>query len=216
MKRIIYHGTPKEFDMPQFGLGNKNNDYGIGFYCTEDFNLASEWSCRYSTFGFVNVYSIEEKDLKILDLAKNEYGLLNWLALLLNNRDIGDSYKEEYKEELAFINKYLIDLSPYDIIIGWRADDAYYRFPKLFFENLLTYEALEEIFHLGNLGTQYVLISPKAFSHLAFIKRKEAAFNSKKSYELRMSEASSKLDKIIKNDRRKVSPRLRDLVIKDA
>ena len=34
-KLTIYHGSPVIIEKPQFGVGNPNNDYGLGFYCTE-------------------------------------------------------------------------------------------------------------------------------------------------------------------------------------
>ena len=31
----IYHGSEQVVEMPTFGLGRKNNDFVVGFYCTE-------------------------------------------------------------------------------------------------------------------------------------------------------------------------------------
>ena len=39
-KMIIYHGSAKIIEKPVFGMGNPNNDYGLGFYCTESEELA--------------------------------------------------------------------------------------------------------------------------------------------------------------------------------
>lgn len=39
---IIYHGSGEIIEKPQFGYGNPKNDYGLGFYCTEDIELAKE------------------------------------------------------------------------------------------------------------------------------------------------------------------------------
>ncbi|MBQ0007004.1 MAG: DUF3990 domain-containing protein, partial [Alistipes sp.] len=36
----IYHGSPLIIEVPEFGKGNPMNDYGLGFYCTEDIELA--------------------------------------------------------------------------------------------------------------------------------------------------------------------------------
>ena len=39
----IYHGSPMIIELPTFGKGNPNNDYGLGFYCTESLELAKEY-----------------------------------------------------------------------------------------------------------------------------------------------------------------------------
>ena len=44
-KIIIYHGSSKVIKQPLFGEGKKYNDYGRGFYCTKDIELATEWAC---------------------------------------------------------------------------------------------------------------------------------------------------------------------------
>ena len=43
MKKIIYHGSSRIIEKPLFNFGKKYNDYGIGFYCTEEMELAKEW-----------------------------------------------------------------------------------------------------------------------------------------------------------------------------
>ncbi len=40
----IYHGSKQIVEVPTFGLGRKNNDFGLGFYCTESNDLAKEWA----------------------------------------------------------------------------------------------------------------------------------------------------------------------------
>ena len=50
-KLTVYHGSPVIIEKPQFGVGNPNNDYGLGFYCTETLDLAKEWACSAETDG---------------------------------------------------------------------------------------------------------------------------------------------------------------------
>lgn len=33
---IIYHGSQQIVEVPRLGIGKKYNDYGQGFYCTEN------------------------------------------------------------------------------------------------------------------------------------------------------------------------------------
>jgi hypothetical protein len=42
----LYHGSEKIVETPQFGAGNPRNDYGLGFYCTQNLELAKEWVCQ--------------------------------------------------------------------------------------------------------------------------------------------------------------------------
>ena len=41
----LYHGSENIIDVPTYGKGARHNDYGKGFYCTEDIELAKEWAC---------------------------------------------------------------------------------------------------------------------------------------------------------------------------
>ena len=38
----LYHGSSRVIREPEFGRGRANNDYGLGFYCTESDELAKE------------------------------------------------------------------------------------------------------------------------------------------------------------------------------
>ena len=85
-KIILYHGSNVRIEKPLFGKGKAYNDYGQGFYCTEHIELAKEWSCNEAVDGFVNQYELDLTGLKILDLSGEEYTILHWLALLMENR----------------------------------------------------------------------------------------------------------------------------------
>ena len=52
-KLIIYHGSENIIEKPYYHGGKKENDYGYGFYCTENIELAKEWACSNNeTNGF--------------------------------------------------------------------------------------------------------------------------------------------------------------------
>lgn len=40
MLRKLYYGFKTIIQKPVYGYGKKYNDYGLGFYCTEDINMA--------------------------------------------------------------------------------------------------------------------------------------------------------------------------------
>ena len=54
MERTLYHGSQIILEKPEYGKGVRNNDYGRGFYCTEEIELAREWACAKQTNGYVN------------------------------------------------------------------------------------------------------------------------------------------------------------------
>ena len=167
-KIILYHGSNEKIEKPVFGKGKVYNDYGQGFYCTEHIELAKEWSCNEGTDGFANKYEFDTTDLKILDLSSDEYTILHWLALLMDNRKfrvstpvmrIGVQWLKEH---------FLVDISEYDLIIGYRADDSYFSFARAFVGNEISLSQLNYAMRLGKLGEQYVLKTERAFKQIEF------------------------------------------------
>ena len=173
-KITIYHGSKYIIDKPVYGGGKSNNDYGLGFYCTEDIELAKEWSVSSEENGYANIYELYIKDLKVLNL--NDYNVLNWITILIENRTF--SLKSDIAEMgVEFLKKnYSIDLSKYDIVIGYRADDSYFTFAKNFLENLISVRRLSEALKYGELGQQIVLISERAFENIKYIGSVEAEY----------------------------------------
>ena len=93
MLRKLYHGSENIIQKPLYGYGKKYNDYGLGFYCTECLDMAKEWGAGLDRDGYANCYELECDDLEILNLNEEQYCILHWLAILLQNRefDIGDN-----------------------------------------------------------------------------------------------------------------------------
>lgn len=171
---IIYHGSKDIIEKPEFGKGNQKNDYGLGFYCTENVELAKEWACSNNeTNGYANQYEIDISDYKVLDLREEKYSILNWMALLLKFRtfDVNTPISAQAKEYI--LENFYVDVEEYDVIIGYRADDSYFSFAKDFINNTISVEQLAEAMRLGELGIQIVLKSKKAFDAVKY-----------KSYEL--------------------------------
>ena len=167
--KILYHGSPEIIRQPVYGKGKKYNDYGQGFYCTEHLELAKEWSCTEGSDGYANQYIIEMEDLHILNLSSNEYTILHWLSLLVQYRKmrISDPITKRGAEYLK--KNFIMDLSGYDVIVGYRANDSYFSFARAFLGNTLSVDQLSAAMRLGRLGEQYVLKTPKAFDSLRFL-----------------------------------------------
>lgn len=164
----LYHGSVKIIEKPTYGYGRTDNDYGQGFYCTRDYGMAAEWAASSQDGGFVNEYEIDIKNLKVLNLQDEKYHILNWLAVLLENRMVRLSSSVEKAGNKYLIDNYSINTDEYDIITGYRADDSYFSFARAFLNNTITVEQLSVIMKLGDLGIQYMLKSGKAFDNIKY------------------------------------------------
>lgn len=168
-KIIVYHGSSKIIEKPIWGMGNSNNDYGLGFYCTENEELAKEWACSSESDGYANKYSIDLTGLSVLSLTNGEYNILNWLFVLLENRQFRISGDIATQAKEYIFDNFAIDYKKYDVIKGYRADDAYFSFANAFLNNTISVSQLEKAMVLGKLGEQVVAISQKAFDAFEFI-----------------------------------------------
>ena len=59
----IYHGSISIIRKPIYGYGSPYNDYGLGFYCTEEKELAKEWAVDYELDGYANCYELDLSNL---------------------------------------------------------------------------------------------------------------------------------------------------------
>ncbi len=168
MSVVLYHGSEKIIEKPEFGKGSRNNDYGRGFYCTESIELAKEWACAKQNNGYANIYEFDMTHLNVLKLNSSEYNILNWLAILADNRTYwqNGSIAEQAKKYIK--DNFLLDIADYDVIIGYRADDSYFSFAQDFVSGVISLQKLSEAMRLGKLGEQIVLKSPRAFDHINF------------------------------------------------
>ncbi|MCR4647440.1 MAG: DUF3990 domain-containing protein [Lachnospiraceae bacterium] len=177
MKEIVYHGSENIIDKPEFGKGSLQNDYGRGFYCTKSPELAKEWACGKGNSGYANKYELNLTGLKVIDLNSEPYNILNWLAVLTKHRTYwqNSSISAEAKDYLQ--KNFYVDISQYDVVKGYRADDSYFTFAQDFVSGAISLQKLRTAMHLGELGEQIVLISPKAFSKIKYVGCEEAPAN---------------------------------------
>ena len=174
MKRKLYHGSQNIIEKPIWGYGKKYNDYGLGFYCTENIDMAKEWGVFERKDGYANCYELECDGLHILDLNSEGYCILHWLSILLQNRefDILGGLALEAREYL--LKNFSVDYENFDAIIGYRADDSYFSFAQDFVAGAISYRQLGEAMKLGSLGEQIVLISEKAFDRIKYVSNSPA------------------------------------------
>ena len=166
----IYHGSKNIIEKPTLYGGKETNDYGYGFYCTKEIELANEWACPDNNDGYANEYELDLAGLKILDLSQKKYHILNWIALLLQFRIPAGLSPNDGLARDYIIQNFAVDLTDIDVIIGYRADDSYFSFARDFVKNSITVSQLAKAMELGKLGLQVVLHSEKAFEQLTYIK----------------------------------------------
>ena len=169
MKIDIYHGSAHVIEQPMFGKCKPYNDYGRGFYCTEHAELAKEWACSADSDGYACHYQLDLSGLSMLNLNTPEYNILNWMAILLENRkfNVADGLPQRAKAYL--LENFKVDYKKYDVIIGYRANDSYFSYAGDFVNGTLSLSDLSEAMRLGKLGEQVVLKSKKAFDALTFV-----------------------------------------------
>ena len=165
---IIYHGSEQIVEVPTFGLGKKNNDFGLGFYCTESDELAKEWAVSSLRNGFSNRYTLDTEYLNTLNLNSPDYTILNWIAVLVEHRLFSIKTPVARRAKRYLIENFGVNVNAFDLITGYRADDSYFDYAESFLNNGLSVEQLARAMRLGKLGEQIVIKSKFAFSKLKF------------------------------------------------
>ena len=170
MDRIItlFHGSEQIVETPEFELGRKNNDFGLGFYCTESEELAKEWAVSSLRSGFVNRYTLDTEYLNILNLNSPDYTILNWIAVLVEHRLFSIKTPVARRAKRYLIDNFGINVNAYDLITGYRADDSYFDYAESFLNNGISVEQLAKAMRLGKLDEQIVLKSKFAFDRIRY------------------------------------------------
>ncbi|MBQ9457229.1 MAG: DUF3990 domain-containing protein [Bacilli bacterium] len=216
---IFYHGSKQIVEAPRQHGSNPTNDYGPSFYMTLELEAAKSWACRNDSLGIVNQYRMSDSEfqkMKVLDLTdKSHYSVLHWIAILMHFRTLDSSFKRNNRLVLEWLEKYYIDVDEYDVVIGFRADDTYFRFPIRFISNDLAFEDLENVFLSGNLGIQYAFMSSKAVEALRFEKAIECEDSFLGHYYHSITKASRDFDEILNQPRDPGKTYILDLMRQD-
>ena len=164
----IYHGSEQVVEVPTFGLGRKNNDFGLGFYCTESEDLAKEWAVSSLRNGFANRYTLDTEYLNVLNLNSPDYTILNWIAVLVEHRLFSIKTPVARRAKRYLVDNFGVNVNAYDLITGYRADDSYFDYAESFLNNGISVEQLARAMRLGKLGEQIVLKSKFAFDRIRY------------------------------------------------
>ena len=226
---IIYHGSQQIVEVPKYGIGKPYNDYGQGFYCTENIELAKEWACPIKNDGYSNKYRLSLDGMNIMHLTRGEFNILNWLAILLSHRKFDITSPIGYNARDFIISRFTPDTKDVDIMIGYRADDSYFSFAEDFVNNTISLRDLNFAMKLGTLGEQVVLLSERSFSQIDFIeyevadyrkyyyKRAERDKNARVDYSNKKKNLEQLMDDIfildiIREDMKYDDPRLQSII----
>lgn len=203
---VLYHGTKEPSLVPRYGKGKALNDYGVGFYMTNDKELAREWSCAMYTRGansYIYEYSMSIEGLSILNLSK--YNALYWVAVLCKYRVIDDydRFVERTPKDRAefLVKNYCLDIDNYDMIVGYRADDSFFNYVNDFLYDLISLESLENVLRYGDLGLQFVCKSKESFNRLKFTGKEVVATKYSDKYKKRVLNANNRYHSL---DRKRV------------
>lgn len=212
----LYRGSEYIIEKPIYKGGSDKNDFGNGFYCTNDLDLGKEWGATYDGKGYANEYTLDLTGLNIYDLTDKD--ILVWLSVLLKNRDVAISTPIMAKNNDFIIKKYYPnDIEKADIVIGYRADDSYFSWAKDFIRNDIDLFQLKKAMNLNNLGLQYFIQSQKTFEQLRFVKyhdvehigyfnrRKRKEFEANNTY-MEIAEMSLSQDSILCSDLPSLDP----------
>ena len=167
-KITIYHGSNQIVEVPVFGEGKKNNDFGLGFYCTESNDLAKEWAVSSLRDGFSNRYTLDTEYLNTLNLNSPDYTILNWIAVLVEHRVFSIKTPVARRAKQYLIDNFSVNVNAVELIVGYRADDSYFDYAEAFVNNGITVEQLARAMRLGKLGEQIVIKSQFAFSKIKY------------------------------------------------
>lgn len=209
---IIYHGSQQIVEAPKFGIGKKYNDYGQGFYCTENIELAKEWACPVKNDGYSNKYRLTLDGMNVMHLTKGEFNILNWLAILLTHRkfDINSPVGNSAREFI--LNRFMPDVSDVDVMIGYRADDSYFSFAEDFVNNTISLRDLSVAMQLGTLGEQVVLLSERSFRQIEFVEYEVVDY---REYYYKRAERDRKARTAYKSKKRNLQQLMDDIFILD-
>lgn len=162
----LFHGSITAIEKPCYGKGNPYNDYGLGLYTSDNYELAAEWAVDIDRDGYVNEYEIKEDDFLVYNF--NVLMPLHWDSTILRYRYQLREWGIHENNVLYLIDIFSFDPSKYDIVIGNRADDAYFTFVESFVNGTFSLQQLQKVIRSGDWGKQIVLISKQSFDALIF------------------------------------------------
>lgn len=155
----LYHGSLDIIENPKIILPNRRLDYGNGFYTTTSFLQAEEWAKRKMRqlveVSYVNVYEVDEKELKNLAVLKFDKPTDEWIDFVMKNR-----------QDETFLHDY-------DIVYGPVANDRVYIQFSLYEQGFIDKETLLKELKVYDLVDQMLFHTKKSLACLTYIEHIE-------------------------------------------
>lgn len=160
----LYHGSNVEIEKIDLTLGQKNKDFGQGFYLTDIYEQAFEMAKRRVKIislqdgndnqcsPIVTRFSFDEQAFcdPTIKSKRFEGATAEWAEFIAKNR---------YATKNGFIHDY-------DIVYGPVANDGVYDQLRRFIQGRITSNELAEELKYTNLNNQYYFGSEKALDYL--------------------------------------------------
>lgn len=164
----IYHGSSLIVEKPSLDFSSGVNDFGKGFYCTQNADLAREWACSAGKSGYVNKYTLHSAGLDVLNIPDSDIGTLTWVALLLQFRKFRIT-SDLMKEGVDWLDdRFHVNLSNYDVLVAPRADESYFSFVRAFLSGEIALPQLTAALKLDSTNPEFVLLTEAAVNRLEF------------------------------------------------
>lgn len=185
----VYHGSSVIVEKPEVKQGRTNTDFGLGFYVTENYEMAEKWASHKEP-AIINEYDLNIERLNIYDFDLNS----EWLDFVVANRKgKADSY----------------DFTNYDVLRGPTVDDKMFSTIEQYENGFISQETAIKAFTSMKIGIQISIINQKAIDDcLQFTgaitfsseKREQVLMQNKKERKI----ANELTEKIIRNSHKQL------------
>jgi hypothetical protein len=152
----LFHGTTKEFTIPDPMKGRKGTDFGVGFYLTDNERMADDW-LKGEENKHVNEYELTLSEIPSckLHIRRYEKATIEWAKFVYNNRRVKKTSGN------------------YDIIIGPLADNALNKWFAKIDKNQITWEELADKIEFKKYRSlQFCFKTAKSVKLLEYANRK--------------------------------------------
>lgn len=136
----VYHGSNIPVPFPQISKGRKNVDFGLGFYVTDNYEIAEKWASHKKDNAVISEYELDINKLKTYRFNLDS----EWLNYVIANRN-GCSTN--------------LDIRNYDVIIGPIVDEKMFSVIEYYENGWIDSETAIEVLVNFNAGIQFCLIT---------------------------------------------------------
>ena len=149
---IVYHGSNDIVKHPDYTKSRVDIDFGVGFYLSDDKNMASKWACNKNN-SILNIYELELDGMKIKRFEPDK----EWLDYVVANRMLDKEWLTDFND------------MQYDILTGPTADDKLFNTIDLYNDGIVSAETAVKIINCMNYSNQIVLKSKEALGRISFL-----------------------------------------------